>query len=173
MWKTLKEYIIIIIIIGYVVKETRRNDRLHNRQMQLDMTGWARWSTGNCVEVWPYEQMVYAQLRICSKEWDAQTLLGFWNSNVSPNLGQTTRSYNNQQPKKKKKKKKKEKEKRTCRVVDFAVSAVHRVKLKGSEKRINTSTLILFTNPSARGGYDTRSIFKQSSTGLNSEFSFS
>ena len=28
-------------------------------------------------------------------------------------------------------------------------------------------------NPSARGGYDTRSIFKWSLTGLNSEFSFS
>ena len=33
--------------------------------------------------------------------------------------------------------------------------------------------LILFTNPSARAGYDTRSTFKQSLTGLNSEFSFS
>ena len=33
--------------------------------------------------------------------------------------------------------------------------------------------MILFSNPSARAGYDTRSIFKQSLTGLNSEFSFS
>ena len=33
--------------------------------------------------------------------------------------------------------------------------------------------LILFTNPSARAGYDTRSIFKRSLTDLNSEFSFS
>ena len=32
---------------------------------------------------------------------------------------------------------------------------------------------ILFTNPSAQAGYDTRSIFKRSLTGLNSEFSFS
>ena len=32
---------------------------------------------------------------------------------------------------------------------------------------------ILFTNPSARAGYDTRSIFKRSLTGLNLEFSFS
>ena len=31
--------------------------------------------------------------------------------------------------------------------------------------------IILFTNPSAREGYDTRSIFKQSLTGLNSELS--
>ena len=30
---------------------------------------------------------------------------------------------------------------------------------------------VLFTNPSARAGYDTRSIFKRSLTGLNSEFS--
>ena len=33
--------------------------------------------------------------------------------------------------------------------------------------------LILFTNPSTRAGYDTRSIFKRSLTGWNSEFSFS
>ena len=33
--------------------------------------------------------------------------------------------------------------------------------------------IIIFTNPSARTGYDTRSIFKWSLTGLNSEFSFS
>ena len=33
--------------------------------------------------------------------------------------------------------------------------------------------LIIFTNPSAWAGYNTRSIFKRSLTGLNSEFSFS
>ena len=32
---------------------------------------------------------------------------------------------------------------------------------------------IIFTNPSARAGYDTRSIFKRSLTCLNSEYSFS
>ena len=31
----------------------------------------------------------------------------------------------------------------------------------------------MFTNPSSRAGYDTRSIFKWSLTGFNSEFSFS
>ena len=41
---------------------------------------------------------------------------------------------------------------------------------KGQRK---AEKLILFTNSSARAGYDTRSIFKQSLTGLNSEFSFS
>ena len=32
---------------------------------------------------------------------------------------------------------------------------------------------IIFTNPSTRAGYDTRSIFKRNLTGMNSEFSFS
>ena len=36
----------------------------------------------------------------------------------------------------------------------------------------NFKVLPLFTNPSAQAGYDTRSIFKQSLTSLNSEFSF-
>ena len=40
-------------------------------------------------------------------------------------------------------------------------------------RRGNLLVEVLFTNPSARAGYDTRSIFKQSLTGLNSEFSFS
>ena len=38
---------------------------------------------------------------------------------------------------------------------------------------INWLILTIFTNPSARAGYDIRSIFKRSLTGLNSEFSFS
>ena len=33
--------------------------------------------------------------------------------------------------------------------------------------------IYMFTNPSTRAGYDTRSIFKRSLTGLNSKFSFS
>ena len=37
----------------------------------------------------------------------------------------------------------------------------------------NLQWLIIFTNPSARAGYDTRSFFKRSLTGFNSEFSFS
>ena len=36
-----------------------------------------------------------------------------------------------------------------------------------------TLRIILFTNTPAQAGYDTRSIFKRSLTGLNSEFSFS
>ena len=34
-------------------------------------------------------------------------------------------------------------------------------------------SVFIFTNPSARAGYDTRSVFKRSLTGLNSDFSFS
>ena len=39
--------------------------------------------------------------------------------------------------------------------------------------RLGECAVTIFTNPSARAGYDTRSIFKRSLTGLNSEFSFS
>ena len=52
-----------------------------------------------------YEQMVYAQPRICPGEWDPQTPMGFWHTTRSPNLGQTTRTYNNNNKKKKRKKK--------------------------------------------------------------------
>ena len=53
-------------------------------------------------------------------------------------------------------------------------SAAARI-MQSSSNELNTlvSGKVLFTNPSARAGYDTRSIFKRSLTGLNSEFSFS
>ena len=38
---------------------------------------------------------------------------------------------------------------------------------------LHDSVLPIFTKPSARTGYDTRSIFKRRLTALNSEFSFS
>ena len=69
--------------------------------------------------------MVYAQTSICPGNWDAQTPLGSWDTNGSPDIGQTNRHYNNQQ----------EKKKRSCRIVNFAVPADHRVKLKESEKK--------------------------------------
>ena len=68
--------------------------------------------------------MVYAQPSICPGEWDIETPMGFWHTNRTPNLDQTTRPYNNQQ-----------KKKRTCKIVDFAVPADHRIKLKESEKK--------------------------------------
>ena len=43
----------------------------------------------------------------------------------------------------------------------------------GDGNKLNSLYKVLFTNLSARAGYDTRSIFKRSLTGLNSEFSFS
>ena len=50
-------------------------------------------------EIWPYKQVVYTQLRICHKEWDAQTSLGFWDANGSPNFGQTTTPSDSQRKK--------------------------------------------------------------------------
>ena len=70
--------------------------------------------------------MVYAESRICPGECDAQTSLGFWETNELPNLGQTIRSSESQKKKKKKKKRKKENENRTGQIVDSAVPADHR-----------------------------------------------
>ena len=52
-------------------------------------------------------------------------------TNGSPNLDQKTKHRDNQQHKK-----------RTCRIVDFAISTDHRVKLKESEKKDNYQVLI-------------------------------
>ena len=67
--------------------------------------------------------MVYAQIRISPRKWDAQNSLGFWDTNGLSNLSQTTRPSESKQ------------KKRTCRIVNFAVPADHRLKLKESEKR--------------------------------------
>ena len=61
--------------------------------------------------------MVYTQQRIHPWKWDAQNSLGFRDRNGSSNLGQTT-THNDKK-----------------KIVDFAVLADHRVKLKESEKR--------------------------------------
>ena len=79
------------------------------------------------------------------------------------------------------------KKKRICKIVDFTLPGDHKIKLKECEKKDKyldlagevkkiwsmKVTIIIFTNPSARARYDTRSIFKRILTGLNSEFSFS
>ena len=49
--------------------------------------------------------------------------MGLWHTNGWPNLGQKTGPYNNH------------KKKRTCKIVDFAVPADHRINLKESEKK--------------------------------------
>ena len=71
-------------------------------------------------EMWPFEQMVYAQPRTHPEEWDAQTPSGFWDTNGSPNNSKTTRRSNNQQRE----------------LADWAISADHRVKLKENEMKV-------------------------------------
>ena len=39
------------------------------------------------IEIWPFNQIAYAQTRIRPKEWDAQKYLGFWDITRSPNPG--------------------------------------------------------------------------------------
>ena len=64
--------------------------------------------------------MVYAQPSTCLL-WDIQ------HTNGSPNPGQKTIPYNNQQQ---------EKKKRICKIVDFAVPADHGLNLKECEKNV-------------------------------------
>ncbi len=52
--------------------------------------------------------------------------MGLWHTDRSPNLNQKTRLQQ---------KKKNSKEKKSFKIVDFAVSADHRIKLKESEKK--------------------------------------
>ena len=70
--------------------------------------------------------MLYAQPSTCPWKWHTQTPMGLWRTKRVPNLGQMTRPYNNQKQQKKKK---------MCTIVDFAVPAVIRIKLKECEKR--------------------------------------
>ena len=88
------------------------------------MTEWAKWSTGNCARDW---SLTIRTNNICTTpnlSWRiGHTPLGFWDTNGSPNLNQTTRPYNNQQ---------KGENLHNC---GLAVPADHRVKLKESEKR--------------------------------------
>ena len=88
-------------------------------------------------EIWPYEQMVYTKPRTCLRKWDAQTLLGFWNTNGSSNLGQTIRPNNS----KKKKEKKKKKNLQNCGLScpGWLQSQIERKKVK---RRISTWTLL-------------------------------
>ena len=48
------------------------------------------------IEIWPYEQVVYARPRIRLGEWDAENPLGFWDTSRSPDLSQMTRPSDNQ-----------------------------------------------------------------------------
>ena len=73
--------------------------------------------------------MVYAQPSNCPGDWNAQTPMGLWHTNGSPNIGEKTRPNNNQ-PKKKKKE-------RNFHRVDFVLPADHIIKLKKREKKNN------------------------------------
>ena len=70
--------------------------------------------------------MVYAQPSACARKWHAKTLMRLWYTHGSPNIAEKTRPYNNQQ---------KKQNKRTCKIVDFAALADHRIKLKECEKK--------------------------------------
>ena len=113
-------WIIIIIIIITTTTTTTKWMNKRRKSIRLDTTGWVRWST------WNYSRNFNLTKRtksICTTQHspvklDPQTPLGFCHTNRSPNLGQSTRPYNNQQ------------KKQTGRIVDLAVLTDITVKLK-------------------------------------------
>ena len=79
--------------------------------IRLNTNMWARW---------PYKQMVYAQPSICPRKWDFEIQTDQLILARRPNLIIINR---------------RKKKKRTCKIVDFAVSTDHRIKLKENEKK--------------------------------------
>ena len=63
---------------------------------------------------------------IIIRKWHTSTPMGYQHTHRLPNLCLKTRLNNNQQQQQQKK--------RTCKIIDFAVPADHRIKLKESEK---------------------------------------
>ena len=57
--------------------------------------------------------------------------MGLWHTNRPHNLGQKTKSYNNNQQQQQQQ----QQQKRTSNIVEFAVPADHRIKLKENEKK--------------------------------------
>ena len=60
-----------------------------------------------------------------------------------------------------------------CYILFYLYSNESKVKMATEVEGDQKAPFSIFTNPSARAGYDTRSIFKTSLTGLDLEFSFS
>ena len=73
--------------------------------------------------------MVYAQPSTYHRKWHAKTPVELWYTNGLPKLGLKTRPYNNQQ-------------KKISKLVDFAVPADHKIKLKECEKRYKYLDLV-------------------------------
>ena len=66
---------------------------------------------------------------------DAQIYMRLWQTHRSPNLGQKTRPYRRQKRPEDQTLSTKKKKKKICKIVDFAVPADHRIKLKECEKK--------------------------------------
>ena len=82
--------------------------------------------------------VTYVQPRIHTGEWDALSTLGFWDTKVLPNLGQTTRSdYSKQKKKRKKERKRKKKKKKKVNLPNCWFCWVQSENItKGKEKEV-------------------------------------
>ena len=111
------------------------------KYIRLNATGSARWSTANCVRnlnlIIRIKWCLYNPPTVLENgthkfHWDFITKMDHLISARRPHLTVVD----------KKKKKKKKKKERTCKIVDFAVPADYRIKLKKVKRRIGTWTLL-------------------------------
>ena len=94
------------------------------------MTGWGRWSTGNCSSYHTKKWLMHNPESALENETQKVDI-----QNPLISTRQSDLVIINKKKKKKKRKKKKKEKKRPCLIVDFAVPADLRVKLKEREKR--------------------------------------
>ena len=85
--------------------------------------------------------MVYGQPGIRPEEWDAQPSLRFWDTNGSPNLGQTTRHSDSQQKKSTIWTQIKLKESKKDKYLDLAKELKKTMKLESDDTNCNWCTL--------------------------------
>ena len=95
------------------------------------MTGWERWSTGNCAR---NSNRTIRKSSMCTNQNLSWRMRRTKYSNVQTDHIIPARILDRVIHSKKKKKKKKNEKRRTCWIVDFAIPADHRLKIKENEK---------------------------------------
>ena len=90
-------YTTLLFQITTTITTTNNNNKKRKKSILLYTTRWVGEGDLQKIEIWSYEQEVYAQHRIHPGEWDAQNSLPFWGTNRSPNLGHRTRPSESQQ----------------------------------------------------------------------------
>ena len=95
-------------MINHIISECSKLEQ-REYQTRLDWVGkMIHWELCKKFKFDHYKKMVYAQPGIRPRKWDAQSSLGFWDTDGSSNLGRTTRPCESQQQQQQQQQKKRE-----------------------------------------------------------------